>query len=639
MIKSAASRIAVALLLVLGWLGGCTKDLVSPPPTAAKVQVSPDTVTTMTGQTLQLTATVLDAAGNVLSGRGVIWTSQRSDVATVSTSGLLTGVALGRDTVTASLDGVSGKAAVTVLTPTPAKVTVSPDSTGLPSNGTLQLTAILEDGNGRTLSGAPVTWATRNPAVATVSRIGLVTAVAAGRDTITASSGGKTGVGVLDIEGPVAPPPLGILVSDLAPKPTPQVALASLRPRAVGLARWSSASDSVTYVAIPPGTVPGGVTAKVFNPASASLVTAAMTNGGLDPVPVDAKGGDTVTIVTTNVGGATAATRVPVTPATPPIIVRAEPPARKTDVPLNGVMAFVFSEPVDAQTISAQTVQLVKDGQLVPGQPVLQPGGLRVDFIPDAGLDPQATYTLLVTTAVKSLKGQPLRQADVSSFTTGTSVGSVSFVFVTPTIAAIVVGGAIQLTATPADTGGDPVRAAPVSWSTDNASVAVVSADGLVSAVGPGQATIRASVDGGRVTGQAHIQVVPPTSLIIDGVWDWTERIAGSSVTCNDTGSYLFTQVGVNFAGQSQQVGTCRTPGDNASIAAVSVGVISGSDISFTVGGFCNYTGHAAGTPASSLSGAVTCGDGSSGTWSAVRQLPVGTVTVTPSSVTVFPGA
>jgi len=342
--------------------------------------------------------------------------------------------------------------------------------------------------------------------------------------------------------------------------------------------------------------------------------------------------------VTTTAGGATAATRVPVTTTTPPIVIRSEPPARKTDVPLNGVMAFVFSEPVDPQTISAQTVQLVKDGQLVTGVPVLQPGGLRVDFIPDAALGPQATYTLLVTTAVKSLKGQPLRQAEVSSFTAGTSNGSVSFVFVTPTSAAIVVGGAIQLTATPADTGGDPVRAGPVTWSTDNPSAAVVSANGLVSAVGQGQATIRASVDGGRVTGQAHIQVVPPTSLIIDGVWDWTERIVGSSVTCNDTGSYLFTQVGVTFTGQSQQVGSCRTPGDNASIAAVSLGVISGSDISFTVGGFCNYTGHAAGTPASSLSGAVTCGDGSSGTWSAVRQLAVGTVTVTPSSVTVFPG-
>jgi 3-hydroxybutyryl-CoA dehydrogenase len=213
-------------------------------------------------------------------------------------------------------------------------------------------------------------------------------------------------------------------------------------------------------------------------------------------------------------------------------------------------------------------------------------------------------------------------------------------VFVTPTSAAIVVGGAIQLTATPADTGRDPVRASPVTWSTDNPSVAVVSASGLVTAVGQGQATISASVDGGRVTGLAHIQVVPPTSLIIDGVWDWTERIVGSSVTCNDTGSYLFTQVGVNFTGQSQQVGSCRASGDNARTDPVTTGLITVNDISFVVGsgGTCSYTGHATGTPAASVSGTVSCSDGSTGTWGAVRQGAIGSVTVSPSTATLFPG-
>jgi uncharacterized protein YjdB len=642
MTPPSTARIGVALLLVFGWLGGCTKDIVSPPPTAAKVQVSPDTLTTMTGQTAQLTATVSDASGRVLSGRVVIWTSQRSDVATVSTSGLVTGVALGRDTITATVDGVSGRAAVTVLTPTPAKVTVSPDSSGMPSNGTLQLTATLDDGNGHTLPGAPVTWATRNPAVATVSRAGLVTAVAAGRDTITATNGGKTGVGVLDVGGLPPPPPMGILVSDLAPKPTPPAAVASLRPRAAGLARLTSGSDSVTYVAIPPGTVPGGVTAQVFNPASASLVTAAMTDGGLDPVPVGAKDGDTVTIVTTTAGGVTAATRVPVTTTTPPIVIRSEPPARKTDVPLNGVMAFVFSEPVDPQTISAQTVQLVKDGQLVSGVPVLQQGGLRVDFIPDAALDPQATYTLVVTTAVRSLKGQPLRQADVSSFTTATFAGAVNYVFVTPPSAGIEVGGAIQLTATPADTFRNPVRAGPVTWSSDNPGIATVSATGLVTGVALGQTTIRASLDAGRVTGSATVVVVPLASLIIDGLWDWTERIVGTSVTCNDTGSYSFTQVGVNFAGQSQQVGSCRSPGDNALVAPVKSGLINGSSVAFTVGGaagYCSYAAQVTGPPVATLNGPVSCSDGSTGTWSAVRQEPIASVTVIPAAVNLLPNA
>ena len=629
--------VTVAMLFVLNLFGGCT-DSDGVPSIPAVVKISPDTLTILTGQSAQLTATAWDANGKELPVGAVTWSSKTPAVATVSSAGLVTGLVLGRDTITAIVNGISGTALVTVLSPTLAKVTVSPDSTGIPSNGTLQLSATLDDGNGHTLPDGPVTWVTRDPSVATVSRTGLVTAVDSGRDTITASSGGTTGVGILDVGGYEQPSSPGVLVSDLAPKPTPEAALGLLPPRAPGVAQSSSAEDSVTYVAIPPGTVLDGLTAQAFNPATGSLVTAAMNAGGLDPVPVGAKAGDTVTVVTTTSGGVTRTIRVPVSSATPPIVIRGQPPKKRTDVPLNSVMAFVFSEPVDPRTISTQTVQLVKAGQLVPGQPVLQQGGLRVEFIADAPLDPQSAYFLLVTTAVKSLRGQPLGKAEVSTFSTGSFVGALSFVLVTPTSAAIVVGGAIQLTATPADTFGDPIRVAPVTWSTDNANVAVVSASGLVTAVGQGQTTIRATVNG--VSGHSIIQVVPPTSLILDGVWDWTERIVATSVTCNDTGSYAFTQVGVNFTGQSQQVGSCSTPGDNARTDPVTTGLISGNDISFGVGsggGTCSYTGHATGTPASSLSGPVSCSDGSAGTWSAVRQAAIGSLTVTPSTATLFP--
>ncbi len=526
----------------------------------------------------------------------------------------------------------------------PAVVKIFPDTLTILTGQSAQLTARVWDANGKELRSQVVTWATRDPSVATVSGTGLVTAVDSGRDTITASSGGQTGIAVLDVRRHAQPSGPGILVSDLAPKPTPQAQFASGSLQTAGLEHSSAALDSVTYVAIPPGTVPDGLTANAFNPASGSLVTAAMNDGGLDPVPVGAKVGDTVTVVTTTSGGVTRTVRVPVSSATAPIVIRGQPPKKRTDVPLNSVLAFVFSEPVDARTISKQTVQLVKNGQLVPGQPVLQPGGLRVDFIPDVQLDPQSTYTLVVTTAVKSLKGQPLGQAEVSTFSTGSFVGSVYFVLVTPTSAGIVLGGAIQLTATPVtrsatDTTapGDAVRGGPASWVSSDPSVAAVSATGLVTAVGQGQATIRATVNG--VTGQASIVVVPPTSLIIDGVWDWTERIVGT-VTCNDTGSYAFTQVGVNFTGQSQQVGTCRTPGDNVHTDPVTTGLINGNDITFAVGSggsTCNYTGHATGTPASSLSGPVSCRDGSTGTWSAVRLEAIGSVTVTPSTATLFP--
>src|SRR5207302_5110684 len=62
----------------------------------------------------QLTATLKDAAGNVLLGRAVTWTSSNTGVTTVSGTGLVIGVAAGSATITATSEGVRGTAAVTI---------------------------------------------------------------------------------------------------------------------------------------------------------------------------------------------------------------------------------------------------------------------------------------------------------------------------------------------------------------------------------------------------------------------------------------------------------------------------------------------------------------------------------------------
>ena len=70
-------------------VSGATQITVLPP--IASVAVSPATFSVIAGSTIQLTATLRDASGNVLTGRTVAWTSS-SSVATVSSSGLATGV-------------------------------------------------------------------------------------------------------------------------------------------------------------------------------------------------------------------------------------------------------------------------------------------------------------------------------------------------------------------------------------------------------------------------------------------------------------------------------------------------------------------------------------------------------------------
>jgi len=85
----------------------------------ASVTVSPASASVQTGLTVQLTATPKDANGTALSGRVVNWTTSDAGVATVSGSGLVTGVAAGSATIRATSEGQSGTASVTVTAAPP----------------------------------------------------------------------------------------------------------------------------------------------------------------------------------------------------------------------------------------------------------------------------------------------------------------------------------------------------------------------------------------------------------------------------------------------------------------------------------------------------------------------------------------
>jgi formylglycine-generating enzyme required for sulfatase activity len=171
----------------------------------AAVSVSPAAASLVVGATQQLTASARDASGNALTGRAVSWTSSAASVATVSAQGVVTAVAAGTSTITATVEGVTGSATVTVATAPVAAVTVSPVTTTLVVGGTQQLTASARDAAGNALTGRQVTWASSAPAVATVSTLGVVTAVAAGSATITATVEGVNGTAaVLVTQVPVA---------------------------------------------------------------------------------------------------------------------------------------------------------------------------------------------------------------------------------------------------------------------------------------------------------------------------------------------------------------------------------------------------------------------------------------------------
>jgi hypothetical protein len=86
----------------------------------ASVEVSPDSASVAVGETVQLTATPRDAEGQPLSGRTVTWATSAPPVATVSSTGLVTGVGAGTATITATSEGIHGTSSVTVTALSPS---------------------------------------------------------------------------------------------------------------------------------------------------------------------------------------------------------------------------------------------------------------------------------------------------------------------------------------------------------------------------------------------------------------------------------------------------------------------------------------------------------------------------------------
>jgi len=193
---------AMTLLVTLA-AAACQRPLTGPSgggsvPVAA-VTLSLASASLTAGQTVQLTATPKDANGNPLSGRVITWTSSAAAVAAVSGSGLVTGVAVGSATITATSEGQSGTAAFTVTNVPVAAVTVSPATAGVVVGQMVQLTATPKDANGNPLSGRVITWTSSAAAVAAVSGSGLVTGVVVGSATITATSEGQSGTAAVTV--------------------------------------------------------------------------------------------------------------------------------------------------------------------------------------------------------------------------------------------------------------------------------------------------------------------------------------------------------------------------------------------------------------------------------------------------------
>lgn len=177
------TRCIFLCLSVLAILGCKEKEVPTIP--VKSVTVSPAEKTIHLGEMVQLEVVISPSNA---TNQKIVWSSDTPGVAAVSDEGTVTGVSLGWTAIYAAVDGIKGYCRVTVAPREVESVTVEPASLTLEVGQSETLTATVSPGNA---DDKTVIWRSSDTDVATVED-GVVTAIAEGTATITASAGGKT---------------------------------------------------------------------------------------------------------------------------------------------------------------------------------------------------------------------------------------------------------------------------------------------------------------------------------------------------------------------------------------------------------------------------------------------------------------
>lgn len=522
---------------VMGRTGSVDVTVLAP---VASVQVSGagGVSTVQRGNTLQLTATLRDAGGAILTGRSVTWTSSNAAFASVSASGLVTGTGTGSATITATAEGASGTLQVTVstdvatVTVTPSSPTIAPVGAVL-TGGTQQLTATPRSAAGTALSGRVTTWRSLDTTIAVVDASGLVTAVRPGSVGIEATVEGVTGNASVTVSNCTSVPyVIGTSSGAQSLASTDCIGASDTRN---DLYRFSVNTSTMVWWSFQPLT-PAGAVLGLFRRVSSSgdrgdLVVAGaqghtlvgsgthlfyLSNAlaGSTALPVGYTFSTTSAAASGGIGYPSGCTIVPVIVAGGVVATRTL--AAGCDVATRyyhrwAIFLGAGESLTAAHTSSAfdaflELYALGTDGSTTGAL-------LMSDNNSNGGQDARLTYSNSTARWVE-LRSTSAAAGMTGSYTLSMAIGTtpVASVTVTAPSTSLLASGTLQLTATPRNAANVALTGRTVTWSSSNPAAATVSASGLVSGVGPGSTVITATSEG--VSGTLALSVTTDVASV-----------------------------------------------------------------------------------------------------------------------------
>lgn len=573
----AAGQTTVSVI-VDGKVASQLMTVVVPSPTT--LNILPGSATLSVGAQVTLRGEVRDQLGKVMTGLTPTWGSSNAAIASVDAAGGVTGVANGSATINAALGGLRATAAVTVTAVAAASVTITPATLTIDPGATLGLTATVKDAAGNVLPNRPVTWTSSAPTVATVSSAGVISGVAQGSTTISATHDGKTGTAVVTVNASTPSPAQTVTVT--LGSPTLDVSQTT-----VATAQVRDASGTL-------------ITGRPIAFASSNALVATVNGNGL----VTAVSAGTVSISAT-IDGKTGYAGLTVTPP--------------QNLP---VARVVLSAPTTSLRVTASTLVGVKlydvNNRELTGRPLAWSSSNATRLT--ISTDGRATG---VSSGAATVSATSEGKTGALGFTVFTgeapAPAPVFAVALTPNASSLNPGQTTQVNAVLTDSIGGVLSGRTITWSSSNTAVATVSQSGLVSAIAAGNAQISANSEG--KTGSTTITVVsvPVTATTV------TVSLGSTSLQAGQTTQASAVQRDQN----GNQVGE---PVFIWSSSNTAVATVSSSGLVTAVGiGSATIT---------ALAGSGASGNATVTVTAAVPQtVATVSVSISPSSITVGGGA
>lgn len=447
------------------------------PTLAETITLNQTAVSLKATETAELSVNILPAT---TTNKAVTWKSQNEGVATVDANGVVTAIAVGETTITVTTaDGsnLSATCKVTVV-PTPAaSITLNTTAVTLKATETATLTTTILPA---TTTNKAVTWKSDNESIATVDANGVVTAIAVGEANITATTTDGTNL------------------SATCKVTVEQTFASSISLDKTSISLKATESETLKATILPATTTNQAVTWKSDNEAIATVDA----NGVVTAHEV---GVATITATTTDGTNLSASCTVNVIHTQASSIT-----LNMTEVSLKALETVKLSVEILPATTTNKVVTWKSDNEAI--------AKVDANGIVTAIAVGETTITATTTdgsnlSASCKVTVIPTLASSITLDKTEVSFKANETVTLTPTI----------LPATTTNT--------VVVWTTTDEKVAIVDANGVVTAIGVGEATITATTtDGSNLSASCAITVLPtPGDVNNDAVINVTDVMTVAS--------------------------------------------------------------------------------------------------------------